>query len=53
MKTTLRVMTLVTMCVAASVVAAQQEELSETYRGSKRNDVEYQKVPPFKVFDNL
>ena len=54
MKTSLRVMTFVTVCVAASVVAAQQkEELSETYRGSKRNDVEYQKVPPFKVFDNL
>jgi metallo-beta-lactamase class B len=53
MKMTLRVMTLVAVCVAASVVAAQQEELSETYRGSKRNDVEYQKVPPIKVFDNL
>jgi metallo-beta-lactamase class B len=53
MKTSLCVMTLVTVCVAASVVVAQQEELSETYRGSKRNDVEYQKVPPFKVFDNL
>jgi metallo-beta-lactamase class B len=40
--------------VAASAVAQQkQEQLSETYRGSRRNDVEYQKVAPFKVFDNL
>ena len=47
-------MTLVTVCVAASVAAAQQkEELSESYRGSQRNNVEYQKVPPIKVFDNL
>ena len=33
--------------------ALQKEELSQTYRGSRRNDVEYQKVAPFKVFDNL
>jgi metallo-beta-lactamase class B len=32
---------------------AAKEELSETYRGSQRNNVEYQKVAPFKVFDNL
>ena len=32
---------------------AQKEELSESYRGSQRNNVEYQKVAPFKVFDNL
>ncbi len=40
---------------AAATVAAQapREELSETYRGSQRNNVEYQKVAPFKVFDNL
>ncbi len=54
MKTTLRVMTLVTLCAAASHAAAQQkEELSESYRGSERDNVEYQKVPPIKVFDNL
>ena len=53
MKITQRAMTLALVLFAASVVAAQQEELSETYRGSKRNDVEYQKVPPIKVFDNL
>src|SRR5262249_52439294 len=32
---------------------SKKEELSETYRGSQRNNVEYQKVPPFKAFDNL
>ena len=32
---------------------AQQEQLSETFRGSQRNNVEYQKVAPIKVFDNL
>jgi metallo-beta-lactamase class B len=50
------------MCVAAvslavPVVGAQgrgtQEQLSESYRGSQRNNVEYQKVPPIKIFDNL
>ena len=29
------------------------ETLSESYRGSQRDNVEYQKVPPIKVFDNL
>ena len=32
---------------------APNETLSESYRGSQRNNVEYQKVPPIKVFDNL
>jgi len=32
---------------------SQKEELSETYRGSQRDNVEYQKIPPFKVFDDL
>jgi metallo-beta-lactamase class B len=32
---------------------SQKEELSETYRGSQRNNVEYQKVAPIKVFDDL
>lgn len=27
--------------------------MSESYRGSQRNNVEYQKIAPFKVFDNL
>lgn len=30
-----------------------KEELSETYRGSKARDVEYQKIAPFKVMDDL
>jgi metallo-beta-lactamase class B len=30
-----------------------QEQLSETYRGSKARDVEYQKIAPFKVMDDL
>jgi metallo-beta-lactamase class B len=42
-------------CAFAVTAVAQQkqEQLSETYRGSHRNDVEYQKVAPIKVFDNL
>jgi metallo-beta-lactamase class B len=42
------------------IVAAQQkpgpapgESLSQSYRGSQNDNVEYQKVPPIKVFDNL
>jgi metallo-beta-lactamase class B len=31
----------------------KKEELSESYRGSKRNDQDYQKIAPFKLFDNL
>lgn len=33
--------------------APKKEELSETYRGSQARNVEYQKIEPFKVFDNL
>ena len=32
---------------------APGESLSQSYRGSQSNNVEYQKVAPFKVFDNL
>lgn len=32
---------------------AAGETLSESYRASQRDNVEYQKVPPIKVFDNL
>src|SRR5262249_60526918 len=41
--------------VAGSATAADQkkEELSESYRGSQRNNEAYQKIAPFKVFDNL
>jgi metallo-beta-lactamase class B len=44
---------------AMQVIAAQQagpapgESLSQSYRGSQGDNVEYQKVPPIKVFDNL
>lgn len=49
----------VTVRAQASQGAAQKagpapgETLSESYRGSQRDNVEYQKIPPFKVFDNL
>jgi hypothetical protein len=33
--------------------SAQGETLGESYRGSQRDNVEYQKVPPIKVFDSL
>jgi metallo-beta-lactamase class B len=32
---------------------AKKEELSESYRGSQKDNVAYQKVAPIKVFDNL
>jgi metallo-beta-lactamase class B len=44
---------------AIQVIGAQQsgpapgESLSQSYRGSQSRNVEYQKVPPIKVFDNL
>ena len=40
---------------ANSVFAAEQkkEELSESYRGSQRDNQTYQKIAPFKLFDNL
>jgi metallo-beta-lactamase class B len=37
----------------ASAQPAHKEELSESYRGSQRNNVAYQKIAPFKLFDNL
>ena len=33
--------------------SAKKEELSESYRGSQKDNVQYQKVPPIKLFDNL
>lgn len=39
--------------VAAAAPEAKKEELSESYRGSKRDDQAYQKIAPFKLFDNL
>jgi metallo-beta-lactamase class B len=38
---------------AAAQPAPKQETLSETYRVTRANDVEFQKIAPFKVFDNL
>jgi metallo-beta-lactamase class B len=38
---------------AAAGAAAKKEELSESYRGSQRNNEAYQKIAPFKLFDNL
>jgi metallo-beta-lactamase class B len=65
MKTTQRVATLVVAGVMASALVAAQggggrgqaaatnETLSQTFRESRGRDVEYQKIPPFKIFDNL
>ncbi len=39
--------------VAQQAGPAPGETLSQSYRGSQSSNVEYQKVPPFKVFDNL
>ena len=42
--------------LAAGQAAAQapaNETLSATFRGSHGRDVEYQKIAPFKIFDNL
>jgi metallo-beta-lactamase class B len=36
-----------------AAAADHKEELSETYRGSKARDVEYQKIAPFEVMDDL
>ncbi|MDA1185752.1 MAG: MBL fold metallo-hydrolase [Acidobacteria bacterium] len=33
--------------------AVETETLSQTFRGSRRTDLEYNKISPFKVFDNL
>jgi metallo-beta-lactamase class B len=46
----------VVLAIACSTFAAAQtasEPLSKTYRVTRANDVEFQKVEPFKVFDNL
>jgi metallo-beta-lactamase class B len=65
MRTTLRVTGFVAASVLAALIAqgdwtpqvfaqtAKKEELSESYRGSQKNNVAYQKVAPIKVFDNL
>ena len=47
--------TLVTSAICLTATAAQTggEPLSKTYRVTRANDVEFQKIEPFKVFDNL
>ena len=47
-------MTLYSQPAAAQAAGpAPGETLSQSYRGSQSNNVEYQKIPPIKVFDNL
>ena len=69
MKTTLRIATfIVTGLVATTLLTvnlagqrgggttgqpATTETLSQTFRESRGRDTEYQKIPPFKIFDNL
>jgi len=38
---------------APAAAGAPAETFSQTFRGSRGRDVEYQKIAPFKVFDNL
>ena len=38
---------------AGQAAPAPGETLSQSYRGSQSKNVEYQKIAPFKVFDNL
>ena len=54
MRISIRIMTFAATCLVG--VAAGQtppEPLSKTYRVTRANDVEFQKIEPFKVFDNL
>ncbi len=39
--------------VQAAAQTAKKEGFSESFRGSQRDNVEFQKIAPFKVFDNL
>src|SRR5438874_7516633 len=53
-RTTMLAATFTAICLAANVAGhAKQETLSETYRVTRADDVEFQKIAPFKVFDNL
>jgi metallo-beta-lactamase class B len=49
----LAVMLLRVPVAAGQAGPAPGETLSQSYRGSQSRNVEYQKVPPIKVFDNL
>src|SRR5213078_3233727 len=39
--------------VTSAAAQTAAEPLSKTYRVTRANDVEFQKIEPFKVFDNL
>jgi hypothetical protein len=41
------------ICLTATAAQTGGEPLSKTYRVTRANDVEFQKIEPFKVFDNL
>jgi metallo-beta-lactamase class B len=43
----------VTAAAQAPAQAPANETLSQTFRGSRGRDVEYQKIPPFKALDNV
>jgi metallo-beta-lactamase class B len=59
MRIATRVATSALIVLAAGTLLAQQagpapgESLSQSYRGSQARNVEYQKIAPFKVMDNL
>jgi metallo-beta-lactamase class B len=55
-----RIATFTLACLATAVLVSAQtagrapgESLSQSYRGSQQLNVEYQKIAPFKVMDNL
>src|SRR4029453_12165290 len=56
MRTSIRTLMFAAACLGIPLFAARQtapEPLSKTYRVTRANDVEFQKIEPFKVFDNL
>jgi metallo-beta-lactamase class B len=59
MRIATRVATFALIVMATGALLAQQagpapgESLSQSYRGSQSRNVEYQKIAPFKVMDNL
>jgi metallo-beta-lactamase class B len=53
MRTWVRTIILSALFAACAGAQTAQEPLSKTYRVTRANDVEFQKIEPFKVFDNL
>ncbi len=54
MRSLIQVFAFVVACLPAAAIAqTAPEPLSKTYRVTRANDVEFQKIEPFKVFDNL